>query len=53
MVDLRLHVMVPFMETHAGEVLKYGVDLGYQRIAFSTRLAGATHTLREGHSAIR
>jgi 3-oxoacyl-[acyl-carrier-protein] synthase-3 len=22
------HVMVPFMETHAGEVLKYGVDLG-------------------------
>lgn len=27
--DLGLrHVMVPFMETHAGEVLKYGVDLG-------------------------
>lgn len=22
------HVMVPFMETHAGEVLKYGVELG-------------------------
>lgn len=22
------HVMIPFMETHAGEVLKYGVDLG-------------------------
>jgi acyl-CoA:acyl-CoA alkyltransferase len=22
------HVMLPFMETHAGEVLKYGVDLG-------------------------
>ena len=28
-IDLGLrHVMVPFMETHAGEVLKYGVDLG-------------------------
>ena len=28
-LDLGLrHVMVPFMETHAGEVLKYGVDLG-------------------------
>ena len=28
-VDLGLrHVMVPFMETHAGEVLKYGVELG-------------------------
>jgi 3-oxoacyl-[acyl-carrier-protein] synthase-3 len=28
-VDLGLrHVMIPFMETHAGEVLKYGVDLG-------------------------
>jgi 3-oxoacyl-[acyl-carrier-protein] synthase-3 len=24
------HVMVPFMETHAGEVLKYGVDLGFR-----------------------
>jgi 3-oxoacyl-[acyl-carrier-protein] synthase-3 len=22
------HVMIPFMETHAGEVLKYGVELG-------------------------
>ena len=22
------HVMMPFMETHAGEVLKYGVELG-------------------------
>ncbi len=22
------HVMIPFMETHAGDVLKYGVDLG-------------------------
>lgn len=22
------HVMVPFMETHAGELLKYGIDLG-------------------------
>lgn len=30
-IDLGLrHVMVPFMETHAGEVLKYGVDLGYR-----------------------
>ncbi|MCE9567579.1 MAG: 3-oxoacyl-ACP synthase III [Planctomycetes bacterium] len=29
--DLGLrHVMVPFMETHAGEVLKYGVDLGFR-----------------------
>lgn len=28
-VDLSLrHVMIPFMETHAGEVLKYGVELG-------------------------
>ena len=28
-VDLGLrHVMMPFMETHAGEVLKYGVELG-------------------------
>ncbi len=28
-VDLGLrHVMIPFMETHAGEVLKYGVELG-------------------------
>lgn len=28
-IDLGLrHVMVPFMETHAGEVLKYGVDVG-------------------------
>src|SRR5262249_61727762 len=28
-IDLGLrHVMIPFMETHAGEVLKYGVDLG-------------------------
>ncbi len=28
-LDLGLrHVMIPFMETHAGEVLKYGVDLG-------------------------
>ncbi len=28
-IDMGLrHVMVPFMETHAGEVLKYGVDLG-------------------------
>ena len=24
------HVMVPFMETHAGEVLKYGVELGHR-----------------------
>jgi len=24
------HVMIPFMETHAGEVLKYGVDLGFR-----------------------
>ena len=24
------HVMVPFMETHAGEVLKHGVDLGHR-----------------------
>src|SRR5207237_3808676 len=22
------HVMIPFMETHAGEVLKHGVELG-------------------------
>jgi acyl-CoA:acyl-CoA alkyltransferase len=28
-VDLGIrHVMIPFMETHAGEVLKYGVELG-------------------------
>ncbi|VTR99520.1 3-oxoacyl-acp synthase : 3-Oxoacyl-(Acyl-carrier-protein (ACP)) synthase III domain protein OS=Planctomyces limnophilus (strain ATCC 43296 / DSM 3776 / IFAM 1008 / 290) GN=Plim_3323 PE=4 SV=1: ACP_syn_III: ACP_syn_III_C [Gemmata massiliana] len=28
-LDLGLrHVMIPFMETHAGEVLKYGVELG-------------------------
>ena len=28
-VDLGMrHVMIPFMETHAGEVLKYGVELG-------------------------
>jgi 3-oxoacyl-[acyl-carrier-protein] synthase-3 len=28
-VDFGLrHVMIPFMETHAGEVLKYGVELG-------------------------
>jgi 3-oxoacyl-[acyl-carrier-protein] synthase-3 len=28
-IDLGLrHVMIPFMETHAGEVLKYGVELG-------------------------
>jgi 3-oxoacyl-[acyl-carrier-protein] synthase-3 len=24
------HVMIPFMETHAGEVLKYGVELGHR-----------------------
>ncbi|MBA4189911.1 MAG: 3-oxoacyl-ACP synthase III [Planctomycetaceae bacterium] len=30
-IDLGLrHVMVPFMETHAGEVLKYGVDVGFR-----------------------
>jgi 3-oxoacyl-[acyl-carrier-protein] synthase-3 len=30
-VDLGLrHVMIPFMETHAGEVLKYGVELGHR-----------------------
>lgn len=30
-IDLGLrHVMIPFMETHAGEVLKYGVDLGHR-----------------------
>lgn len=40
-VDLGMrHVMVPFMETHAGEVLKYGVELGnrtWQK--FLTKLA--------------
>src|SRR4051794_29912017 len=30
-IDMGLrHVMVPFMETHAGEVLKYGVELGHR-----------------------
>ncbi|MDY3550987.1 3-oxoacyl-ACP synthase III [Gemmata sp. JC717] len=30
-VDLGMrHVMIPFMETHAGEVLKYGVELGHR-----------------------
>ena len=30
-VDFGLrHVMIPFMETHAGEVLKYGVELGHR-----------------------
>jgi 3-oxoacyl-[acyl-carrier-protein] synthase-3 len=33
------HVMMPFMETHAGEVLKYGVDLGFRTwTAFLTKL---------------
>lgn len=33
------HVMVPFMETHAGEVLKYGVDLGFRTYtAFLSKL---------------
>ena len=28
-IDLGMkHVMMPFMETHAGDVLKFGVDLG-------------------------
>lgn len=27
-IGLGRHVMVPFMETHAGDVLKHGVDLG-------------------------
>ena len=30
-IDMGLrHVMIPFMETHAGEVLKYGVELGHR-----------------------
>jgi 3-oxoacyl-[acyl-carrier-protein] synthase-3 len=30
-IDLGVrHVMIPFMETHAGEVLKYGVELGHR-----------------------
>ena len=30
-IDLGLrHVKIPFMETHAGDVLKYGVELGFR-----------------------
>ena len=30
-IDMGLrHVKIPFMETHAGEVLKYGVELGHR-----------------------
>ena len=36
------HVMMPFMETHAGDVLKYGVDLGTRTWgAFLTKLGWA------------
>ena len=36
------HVMMPFMETHAGEVLKFGVELGYRTwAAFLTKLGWA------------
>ncbi len=36
------HVMVPFMETHAGEVLKFGVDLGTRTWgSFLTKLGWA------------
>ncbi len=39
-VDLGLrHVMIPFMETHAGEVLKFGVELGHRtRAKFLAKL---------------
>ncbi len=36
------HVMMPFMETHAGEVLKFGVDLGTRTwVTFLTKLGWA------------
>ena len=40
------HVMVPFMETHAGEVLKFGVDLGTRTwVSFLTKLGWARETI--------
>lgn len=40
------HVMMPVMETHAGEVLKYGVDLGFRTwTAFLAKLGWAAHSL--------
>ena len=40
------HVMMPFMETHAGEVLKYGVDLGLRSwTAFQAKLGWADHQI--------
>jgi 3-oxoacyl-[acyl-carrier-protein] synthase-3 len=40
------HVMMPVMETHAGEVLKYGVDLGFRTwTAFLGKLGWAAHSL--------
>jgi 3-oxoacyl-[acyl-carrier-protein] synthase-3 len=40
------HVMLPFMETHAGEVLKYGVDLGYRTFtAFLTKLGWSANQI--------
>ena len=49
-IDLGLrHVMIPFMETHAGEVLKYGVDLGlrtWKTFLGEARLASRTTSTR-------
>ena len=40
------HVMVPFMETHAGEVLKHGVDLGFRTwTSFLSKLGWAAGSL--------
>jgi acyl-CoA:acyl-CoA alkyltransferase len=38
------HIMVPVMETHAGEVLKHGVDLGFRTwSSFLSKLGWAVH----------
>ncbi|HEY2784022.1 MAG TPA: 3-oxoacyl-ACP synthase III [Fimbriiglobus sp.] len=40
------HVMVPFMETHAGDVLKFGVDLGFRTwTAFLAKLGWANESM--------